>query len=202
MNSYSVESTVTRRLRVRSILCAAAICAGSFSTISDAEDLPTGGVINVASDSSAERAPTAEDIAAVLNAQFHIGQQEASKIGEAVAGAARRNTISPFLLLAVIAVESNFNRFAVSGAGAKGLMQVLRSQHQQLAPNTADLTDAVTNVSIGSSILHEYIDASDGDLQHALLRYSGGAKGYSQRVSLRMNLIRTAFSVRAHDFSH
>jgi soluble lytic murein transglycosylase-like protein len=142
---------------------------------------------------------TAEDIATVLNVRFHIGLQESLTIGRAVLNAAKRDTISPLLLLAVIAVESNFDRFAVSVVGAKGLMQVLPSQHRDLVVRTADLTDAGTNVSIGSTILHSYIEASDGDVHDALVRYSGGARGYTRRVADRMNVIKTAFSVTAHN---
>lgn len=141
--------------------------------------------------------PTAEDIATMLNVRFHIGLHEALKIGEAVLNAARRDTISPFLLLAVIAVESDFNRFAVSVTGARGLMQVLPSQHKDIVLRTADLTDTGTNVSIGSSILHDYIEASDGDVHGALLRYSGGARGYPRRVADRMSMIKTAFDVQS-----
>ncbi len=70
------------------------------------------------SEAATASTPTAEDIATMLNVRFHIGLREALRIGEAVINAARRDTISPFLLLAVIAVESDFNRFAVSVMGA------------------------------------------------------------------------------------
>ncbi|WP_206995650.1 lytic transglycosylase domain-containing protein [Trinickia mobilis] len=152
-----------------------------------------------ASDAAQDGSPTAEDIATVLNVRFHIGLQESLKIGQAVLNAAKRDTISPLLLLAVIAVESNFDRFAVSVVGAKGLMQVLPSQHRDRVLRSADLTDAGTNVSIGSAILHDYIEASDGDVHDALVRYSGGARGYARRVADRMSVIKTAFGNTAHN---
>ena len=49
-----------------------------------------------------------------------------------------------------------------------------------------DLTEPAENVRIGSSILREYLDASGGDLGAALKRYSGGGKGYAQRVAFHM----------------
>ena len=97
-----------------------------------------------------------------MSARFHIGLHDAAEIGHAVLNAARRYTISPLLLLAVIAVESNLDRFAVSVVGAKGLMQVLPSQHRDRVLRTSDLTDARTNVRIGAAILQDYIRASDG----------------------------------------
>jgi hypothetical protein len=52
---------------------------------------------------------SAQDIARVLSERFHVGLGEASKIGHAVLAAAKREAISPFLLLAVIAMESGFD---------------------------------------------------------------------------------------------
>jgi soluble lytic murein transglycosylase-like protein len=184
---------------VRGIVCAAIVAASSLAAMSYGADLSVIAQPDVASDAAPEETPTTGDIATMLSDRFHISLPEALGIGEAVLNAAKRDAISPYLLLAVIAVESNFDRFAVSVVGAKGLMQVLPSQHKKLVQPTTDLTDAGTNVSIGSSILHDYIEASDGDLQHALRRYSGGAKGYPRRVNERMSMIRTAFSVQSHD---
>ena len=140
-------------------------------------------------------APTADEIATVVTARFHIGLPDALEIGHAALNAARRYAISPLLLLAVIAVESSFDRFAVSVVGARGLMQVVPSQHRDRVLRTSDLTDAWTNVRIGSAILHDYIRASDGNLEDALNRYSGGAKGYSQRVADYMRMMNAEFGL-------
>ncbi|CAM2162381.1 Lytic transglycosylase domain-containing protein [Paraburkholderia sacchari] len=140
-----------------------------------------------------DQAPTAEEIATVISTRFHIGLHGALEIGHAVLNAARLYTISPFLLLSVIAVESSFDRFAVSVVGAKGLMQVLPSQHRDLVLRTSDLTDARTNVRIGSAILKDYIRASDGNLDDALYRYSGGARGYARRVVDHMSMMKAQF---------
>ncbi|MEZ0605743.1 lytic transglycosylase domain-containing protein [Paraburkholderia sp. IW21] len=161
-------------------LCYGAV-APAWPTSAEAVDLPL------------EEAPTAEEIAAVVSSRFHIGLHDALGIGHAVLTAARRYTISPLLLLAVIAVESSFDRFAISVVGAKGLMQVLPSQHRDRVLRTSDLTDPRTNVHIGSAILRDYIRASGGDLEGALCRYSGGAKGYARRVADRLSMMKTAF---------
>ncbi|MGG1949060.1 transglycosylase SLT domain-containing protein [Trinickia sp. NRRL B-1857] len=139
---------------------------------------------------------SAHDIATVLALRFHVGLEEAERIGRAVIDAARREALSPMLLLAVIAVESGFDRHALSEAGAVGLMQVLPSQHKDRVRHAAQLWDTDTNVSVGSSILHEYLTAADGDLNGALVRYSGGARGYPARVTTRLNQIEVAFRGR------
>jgi soluble lytic murein transglycosylase-like protein len=208
MNNNFGDRPSVRSRSLRSFVFAAIVAVSWSHGISYGADASGGATSDTASalnsppvlapDAAQTGIPTAEDIATVLNVRFHIGLQESLKIGHAVLSAAKRDTISPLLLLAVIAVESNFDRFAVSVVGAKGLMQVLPSQHRDLVLRTADLTDAGTNVSIGSAILHGYIEASDGDVHDALVRYSGGARGYARRVADRMNVIKTAFGNTAH----
>jgi soluble lytic murein transglycosylase-like protein len=197
MNNNFGDRPSVRSRGLRGIVFAALMAASLLNGMSYGADATVIAPPDPAVDTAQVGTPTAEDIATVLNVRFHIGLQEAMKIGEAVLHAAQRDTISPVLLLAVIAVESNFDRFAVSVVGAKGLMQVLPSQHKDRIVHASDLTDAGTNVSIGSAILHEYIEAADGDVHDALLRYSGGAKGYPRRVANRMSMIKTAFELQA-----
>ncbi|RDK02113.1 lytic transglycosylase domain-containing protein [Paraburkholderia lacunae] len=130
--------------------------------------------------------PALSDITAVLRAQFRVAPSDSARIARAVLVEADRHAISPILLLAVMSVESSFNRFAVSIAGARGLMQILPAAHPQLIAGTSDLSDPAINVRIGSAILRDYLDRSGGDLEAAWLRYSGGGRGYAQRVVLRM----------------
>lgn len=130
--------------------------------------------------------PALSDITAMLRAQFRVAPMESMKIARAVLNEAERHGISPVLLLAVMSVESSFDRHAVSNAGARGLMQVLPAAHPQLIADTTDLSDPAINVRIGTTILRGYLDESGGDLDAALLRYSGGGRGYARRVVLRM----------------
>lgn len=134
------------------------------------------------------------EIATIVSGQFRVARGESIAIAQAVLDAANRFTVSPVLLLGVIATESGFNRRAVSSAGARGLMQVLPSAHPQLVSGGKDLSDPVVNVTIGSSILRGYLDDAGGDLNSALARYSGGGKGYARRVALHMQ----EFSQRLH----
>ncbi|WP_341317320.1 lytic transglycosylase domain-containing protein [Paraburkholderia sp. IMGN_8] len=130
--------------------------------------------------------PTLSDIVELLRAQFRVAPTESARIARSVLTEADRHAISPVLLLAVMSVESSFDRHAVSVAGARGLMQVLPAAHPQLIAGTTDLSDPAINVRIGSTILRDYLDEADGDLEAALLRYSGGGRGYARRVVLRM----------------
>ncbi|MDR8397275.1 lytic transglycosylase domain-containing protein [Paraburkholderia sp. USG1] len=167
------------------IMFSFAAAAHAAETDTDAQSAVSAPL--VASDATLEAGlPTLSDITAVLRAQFRVAPTESLKIARAVLIEADRHAISPILLLAVMAVESSFDRNAVSVAGARGLMQILPAAHPQLIAGAADLTDPAINVRIGSTILRRYLDENGGNLDAALLRYSGGGRGYARRVALRM----------------
>lgn len=180
-----------RRLRAKLALCAILFMAASAAYATDPTDatidrLVPDGQISASVDSSFSESLQVAKVAAVLWRQFRVARQEGTLIARAVISAANEYAMSPVLLLAVIATESGFDRQAVSVAGAQGLMQILPTAHPQVFASGNDLTEPAENVRIGSSILREYLDASGGDLSVALKRYSGGGKGYAQRVAFRM----------------
>lgn len=106
-----------------------------------------------ASDSTADAGlPALSDITAMLRAQFRVAPLESMKIARAVLTEADRHAISPVLLLAVMSVESSFDRHALSNAGARGLMQVLPAAHPQLIAGTTDLSDPHVDRRIGATI--------------------------------------------------
>ncbi|TCO77291.1 lytic transglycosylase domain-containing protein [Chromatocurvus halotolerans] len=98
--------------------------------------------------------------------------------------AALRSDLPPELVLAVIEVESAFNRFAVSRAGAQGLMQVMPFWRREIGRPDDNLTDNPTNLDYGCRILQFYRDREDGDLHRALAAYNGssGTRRYSNKV--------------------
>jgi soluble lytic murein transglycosylase-like protein len=80
--------------------------------------------------------------------------------------------VDPFLTLAVIATESKFDYMATSPSGAKGLMQVIPSWHKDKI-SVVEVYNPVANVRAGTQILREYLTASKGDVNKALLKYNG-----------------------------
>lgn len=86
---------------------------------------------------------------------------------------AGRANLPPELVLAVIDVESNFDRFALSQAGARGLMQVMPFWLDEIGRPGDDLFDIRTNLRIGCTILRHYLDSERGDRVKALARYNG-----------------------------
>lgn len=104
---------------------------------------------------------------------------------------ATRAEVAPELVLAVIDVESNFDRYAISSAFALGLMQVMPFWLDELDVGDGDhnqLFDMELNVLLGSRILKHYLDMEDGDLMQGLARYNGstGQRWYADRVIDRL----------------
>jgi soluble lytic murein transglycosylase-like protein len=97
---------------------------------------------------------------------------------------AQRQDLDPDLVLAVMQVESAFNRYAVSRVGAQGLMQIMPFWRVELGRPQDNLTDTETNVIYGTTILAHYLVVSQGDLVDALARYNGsrGRLDYPERV--------------------
>jgi soluble lytic murein transglycosylase-like protein len=105
-----------------------------------------------------------------------------------VHGEATRAGLPPELVLAVIDVESGFERYAVSRANAQGLMQVMRFWLDELGlPGTA-LFDVQQNIRMGCTILRYYYDLEKGNWTRALGRYNGslGRSEYPAKVFDRL----------------
>jgi len=101
---------------------------------------------------------------------------------------AKRSELPPELVLAVIDVESNFDRYALSHVGARGLMQVMPFWLKEIGRSDDNLFVVKTNLRLGCTILKYYLDMEGGDLQRALGRYNGslGRREYPNRVIDRL----------------
>ena len=97
---------------------------------------------------------------------------------------ATRAKLRPELVLAVIEVESHFDKFAISSAGALGLMQVMPFWLKEIGRPDDNLFDMKTNLRMGCTILRHYMDKEKGNLTHALARYNGSL--YSHRYTSKV----------------
>ena len=97
---------------------------------------------------------------------------------------ASRAGLDPQLVLGLIEHESNFRKFAVSSAGARGYMQVMPFWVTNIGSADQDLFHLRTNLRYGCTILRYYLDRENGDYFRALGRYNGslGQAEYPQRV--------------------
>jgi soluble lytic murein transglycosylase len=139
----------------------------------------------VASVASVDQAPAAEALPGVVEARLlararSLTPDEIHRVGATIRSEAARFGLAPDLVLAVIEVESQFDAFAVSSAGAMGLMQILPNTGEALArryeqpwdgPRT--LFDPVVNVRLGIAYLAE-LRQRFGHWPTALAAYNRG----------------------------
>ncbi len=97
---------------------------------------------------------------------------------------AARHNLQPELVLAVMHTESLFDPFAISHAGALGLMQVMPFWVREIGRPDDNLHDITTNIRYGTTILSFYLSKERGDLVRGLARYNGslGKTWYAERV--------------------
>jgi soluble lytic murein transglycosylase-like protein len=102
---------------------------------------------------------------------------------------ASRAGVDPQLVLGLIQHESNFRKYAVSGAQARGYMQVMPFWVRQIGNPDHDLFNLRTNLRYGCTILRYYLDRENGDLYRALGRYNGslGRSEYPNAVLAAMH---------------
>jgi hypothetical protein len=107
--------------------------------------------------------------------------------------------VSPDLVKAIIAVESEFDQWAVSSKGARGLMQLMPDTARRLG--VADSFDARQNIFGGTQYLRMLLDQFGGDVDLALAAYNAGpntvlryggippyreTRGYVQKVQAQL----------------
>ena len=109
---------------------------------------------------------------------------ERRRVMAAIVREARRNGLDPALVAAVIQVESHFDPFAVSSAGASGLMQLMLPTARWLLEKgpepkkvrPAHLFNPVFNIELGTGYLAHLMSRFDGDLTRALIAYNAGPR--------------------------
>jgi hypothetical protein len=100
---------------------------------------------------------TAALVAHLRDRNSSLSAEEQSRVIEAVLRSSRRYGLDPYLVTAVLLVESDARPWAVSGKGAIGLMQVMPYMAEQL-PLAGNLTTIESNVEAGCFILADNIN--------------------------------------------
>lgn len=136
-------------------------------------------------------------------------------LGPMAAGAVRAAAIVPYqscfarsavdhavaeeLLIAVSAIESNWNVMARSSANAHGLMQIQwpgTARHLGVR-RVSDLYKPCTNIDLGARYLRELLDRFDDDQRRALAAYNYGPSRIERSRELPAGAIRYAERVQA-----
>jgi soluble lytic murein transglycosylase-like protein len=105
-------------------------------------------------------------------------QRLVRRVASALVGEGRRAGISPDILLAVLLVENpDIDPEATSFVGARGLMQVmpLHRGNWRACPGSMDTIEG--NICYGAQIFRSNLQASNGNIEKALLRYNGCVRG-------------------------
>jgi soluble lytic murein transglycosylase-like protein len=131
---------------------------------------------------------TQQALSQYVSRRFLIASEAAGHMVSTAYRVARQVGLDPFLVLAVISVESRFNPIAESVMGAKGLMQIIPKYHRdkldQVGGEDAVL-DPEKNIELGARILQEYVYRT-GSIEAGLQLYNGAfndaSAQYAQKV--------------------
>jgi len=116
------------------------------------------------------------------------------------------NTNYPIMILAIIGAESNFVATARSSAGAMGLGQIMPKVYSELLKKEGiikeirDLYNITENIKAIEFALKYELKITKGDINKALVRYSGNATHYVQKVMT--NYISLSFIERRVDLKY
>jgi soluble lytic murein transglycosylase-like protein len=188
------------RRRLGALACLAVYglsCGPLFGPLEAAREAPAGPELRElgAARGCAEAPDRGRDPHVAAVAEYLAGRntglirEEIDELAGTLVREARQRGVDLALVMAVMHVESRFHNFALSPAGALGLMQILPSTGEELAEKAGipwlgsrTLLDPSTNVRLGIAYLRELSDRYDGDLWAALAAYNWGPGHVDRRL--------------------
>lgn len=144
-----------------------------------------------------------------LSRKYSVAPEPLSVLVAEAFDLGQRAHIAPTLILAIMAIESNFNPYAQSTLGGQGLMQIQPAQQTDKLDSLGGAMatfDPLSNMRVGVRVLHE-LSVQKGSIQAGLAAYAESTKSresnYLERVlQEEQRLARVAQSVRqAHNNS-
>ena len=106
-----------------------------------------------------------------------------------------RAGLDPEMVLGLIQVESNFRKYALSTASARGFMQIMPFWVKQIGSKDHNLFNLRTNLRYGCIILRHYLDIEKGDYFRALGRYNGSL-GQAEYPTLVVNAWKNSWTMK------
>ncbi len=123
----------------------------------------------------------------------NISSSDALKLAKTIVGECNSYDLDPFLILAVIHVESEFTPQAVSNKGAIGLMQVMPNTGKYVAnqmgisySGSKSLYDPFVNVKLGIHYL-SFLTDRFSSTENALAAYNYGPANFAKNKRLATN---------------
>ena len=114
-------------------------------------------------------------VAKWISRKYKVSNEAVREIVEISFSAGSDFEVDPYVVIAVIAIESSFNPLAESSVGALGLMQVMPLIHRKKFEKYGGFDkslDVKVNVYVGTEILKNFY-LRYGNYQRALLAYVG-----------------------------
>ncbi|MDO5563483.1 MAG: transglycosylase SLT domain-containing protein, partial [Synergistaceae bacterium] len=122
---------------------------------------------------------------AIRYANKRLPAAEANLYAAHIMDASKRFSMNPAIVTGVMLIESRGNRFAVSKAGALGLMQIMWNVHERSLKKKfpeietrSDMFEARNSIMAGTWILKGHLERNNNDLSAALGRYLGMRSSY------------------------
>ena len=115
----------------------------------------------------------------------HVPTSVAITIAETILEVSKDKEIAPPLVLGIIEVESEFNPYALSKAGARGLMQVMPEWVGKIPTEIEtkfQLHDIKTGINAGVDVFKIHLEESEGDISKALYYYVNKDNTYASKV--------------------
>jgi soluble lytic murein transglycosylase len=150
------------------VLCAALIVLADFAAEADIyRHIDENGVMHFTN------TPTSPKFKLFMRErQRFISNLDNNQYDHIIAAAAAAQNLEAPLLKAVIKAESDFNPYAVSQKGAKGLMQIMPQNFPML--NVSNPYDPHQSINAGARYLREMMNRFDGKLALSLAAYNAG----------------------------
>lgn len=151
--------------------------------------------VDIEDGSGAEASPAASEadaraaVEALLAQRSNLSTEQRRRVARAIVEESADAQLDPVFVLALMGVESELDRDAVSSRGAHGLMQLrdatalFLSEREQMGVPAASMGDPALNVRVGIRYLHRLHRAFGGDLSVALIAYNAGPHRVSAYLS-------------------
>ncbi|AVR97131.1 lytic transglycosylase domain-containing protein [Pseudoduganella armeniaca] len=150
---------------------------GIPATATGADDASFAPAIRSAIPAPLPVTPTQATLARWIGTRYGVAPEAIAPLVAEADSLSRAYRLSPNLVIAVMAIESNFHPYVQSQAGAQGLMQVMpkiHSQRYQKFGGAAAYLDPIVSLRVGAEILRDCIKLKDGSEAEGLRFYFGG----------------------------
>lgn len=110
-----------------------------------------------------------------------VSLKDVSRIVNAAFKESDKQNVDPFLILAVLGVESTFNPSATNKSGARGLGQVIPRWHRDKIRGR-DIMNIETNIEVSTKVFVDCLDKGKNSIYKASKCYSSNAKNFANKL--------------------